>query len=561
LGRRGAILILAAFFMIAMLALLALTIDLGYVITAKSELQRATDAAALAGAGKLVDGTDVAQDAAFEYFARNPVGTGAVVDENWLSHLAEMRTQYQADNGFEIKVGHWSPNATTPRDQWFVESSDLPSTMKITASRKNLPLFFARAFGKDSFDLTAEAIARYQPRDIALVLDFSGSMSYDSQLRRIGQFGETARAKVENSLSQCWQDLGSPVYGKLTFAPQYVTLSKAWSYSTKSGTVTVTFRSNDVQVSCSGTISYNKLKLIFVDDSYQTLSVSGTSGTYSGSGGKTIDSVQVYNGSYSTTLTEDAAAIKSFFGLTDASYPYASGNWNDWINYVKTSSNVKGAGYANKYGYMTLMNWWLEVKRSHVDNPNLWKVRAQPVATVKDACGTFFDFIQEVESDDRVAFVMYDSLDETALIENQLTNNFDTVEETIQHRQAGHYKAQTNIAAGIEYGIKELDERGRLGAFKMIVLMTDGQANRPSSETYARQCVIQQAQVAADKHYPILAICLGDDADSDLLKTVAEMTKGRSFVVSGNQTVTDFGPVLLEVFRKIADARPLQIVQ
>ena len=55
----------------------------------------------------------------------------------------------------------------------------------------------------------------------------------------------------------------------------------------------------------------------------------------------------------------------------------------------------------------------------------------------------------------------------------------------------------TNIGDGIKNAREHLEDEGRTGAFKMMVVITDGKANRPSGVdpmTYA----IQQAQLAAD---------------------------------------------------------------
>src|SRR3954469_19119618 len=53
--RRGNVLVLTAFLMTAMIALLAFAIDLGYAYTARTELQRSADAAAIAAAWELID--------------------------------------------------------------------------------------------------------------------------------------------------------------------------------------------------------------------------------------------------------------------------------------------------------------------------------------------------------------------------------------------------------------------------------------------------------------------------------------------------------------------------
>lgn len=567
-SRKGAIAILSVFFLAAMMVVLAITIDLGYVTAARSELQRATDAAALAGAGGMIQGSDVARSQAFEYFSRNPLGgTTTYTADNWDQVAAAWLAAHP--NDFQLTLGQWDPsrlpgNDPTADDRFYNDASSPPSAIWVKTTRSDIPSFFAKALGIQSFAVTAQAVARYQPRDIALVLDFSGSMSYDSQLRRLTDFGVAARDRVEASLLECYQNLGSPSYGTLTFAPRYISASKTLTSGTKTGPVTVTFRSSDVQVTCGGTISYSKIVLTFSNGATQTFTTSGTSGTFAGTGsnsGKQINSVAVYNSTKSVSLADDYTTIKAALGLTSVAYPYPSGSWDSWIDYVKSSSYVKTAGYRKMYGFVTLINWWLESKASYAATPDLWKVRAQPIATVKDASGTFFDFISRVKTDDRVSFVMYNSAAQTALVENHLTTDFSAVANTIQHRQAGHYDSYTNIGAGIQYGIAELDANGRAGAFKMIVLMTDGNANKPTNESTAYNFAVQQAQVAASKHYPILTICLGEEADATLLQTIADTTNGAAFVITGGSTVTDYGPQLLEVFERIANARPLQIVK
>src|SRR5436190_533376 len=109
LRRRGNIIVLAAFLMIAMMAFLALAIDVGYRYSVQTELQRAVDSAALAGVQDLVNGVDEAQSAATEYLVRNPVGSSMTfIDENQLaSNLNTFKTQHAHD--FQMKFGTWDP--------------------------------------------------------------------------------------------------------------------------------------------------------------------------------------------------------------------------------------------------------------------------------------------------------------------------------------------------------------------------------------------------------------------------------------------------------------------
>lgn len=572
--RRGAVLVMAAFMMIVMMALLALSVDLGYVTTVHSELKRATDASALAGAGCLVDGTDVAHLEALKFRVRNPVGGGVVAEQdNWEQFAAWWLANHPDE--FKVQVGHWFGNNPKPQpgdedDPRFVESDQLPSAIRVRTLHKNAPLFFARVFGKDSFDVKSESVARYQPRDIALVLDFSGSMTDDSELRRIQEFGESARAAVESSLADCYADLDSPTYGSLQFTPQFLTVEGQPGGGCVAH-ITVTFRSADVYVQSDKDLS--NVVLQFSDGTTQRFEgLSGTTGTFRGTGGyynKRIDRLWVKSGcnesgegfGYGERFEDTAAVIKQAFGLDSVPYPYPSGSWDDYIDYVKTSSYVNSAGYRKKYGFMTLINYWLEKKPAYSQTPDLWKVRAQPIGTVKDCTGVFMNFIREVDVDDRVAFVLYNSSSQDARLEKQLTDDLDAVVDLVQHRQAGHYDSYTNIGAGIRVGLEELQARGRQGAFKMIVLMTDGMANKPVNESTGRSYALQQAQAVKAAGYPILCISLSNAADTALMQQIADITDGEHFNVPGGSSVTDYRDALLQVFRQIADHRPLVLVK
>ena len=77
----------------------------------------------------------------------------------------------------------------------------------------------------------------------------------------------------------------------------------------------------------------------------------------------------------------------------------------------------------------------------------------------------------------------------------------------------------------------------------------------------AYNSVISEAEAAADLNIPIVAISLGAGADTSLMEIVAEITKSRHFNVPGGQAVNDYREDLFQVFRAIADSRPLKLVQ
>ncbi len=476
-NRRGMMIVYTGIMLILLLAMVAFSVDLGYMYTLQSRLERSVDAAALAGAGALVDGNAAASDKAVEFLVRNPID-GTVVT-NGPSGIEALKTQFLADHPDELTIDAvlWDNASNT-----YVLGAELPNAVRVQMEYRDVPLFFGRVLGKDAFTIRAEAIATYQPRDIVLVLDLSGSMNDDSELRSIGKLSQ---ATIEDNLFQIWQELGSPTYGMLSFSPAYV-------------------------------------------------------------------------------ASDNNTEIMDALGLTNVPYPYPSGSWNDFINYVKSDGDVNNAGYRKKYGMLTLINYWLERRPRYSQTPDLWKVSAQPVTAVKDAVDVFIEFVSMVDTDDRMALAVYDSASGEGQLEIGLTSNYSQVGDTSRQRQAAHYHNMTNIAAGMKVARQELEQNARAGAFKMIVLLTDGNANWYQggyNTGAARAEVLNEANAAEADEFPVLTISLGAGADTGLMQDVADITGGIHFNVPGGQTVDQYRAGLMEVFKEIAGHRPLKLVK
>jgi uncharacterized membrane protein len=183
--------VLTAFLLIVLMGVIALSIDTGYMYTMKGQLDRSVDAAALAGTSVLIDGETAAQDMVVEYLVRNPLGkTGAIADDE---HFAALKAQWLEEHEEELDVtfGYWNPETRQ------LETALDPSAVRVVVAQAELPLFFARVFGRDRFGLRSSSIATYRPRDIMLVLDLSASMNDDSELKSIDLLG---REVVENNL-------------------------------------------------------------------------------------------------------------------------------------------------------------------------------------------------------------------------------------------------------------------------------------------------------------------------------------------------------------------------
>jgi len=123
----------------------------------------------------------------------------------------------------------------------------------------------------------------------------------------------------------------------------------------------------------------------------------------------------------------------------------------------------------------------------------------------------------------------------------------DTVLYELDRTSAG---GSTNIAEGMGLGVNVLNtispHYGRPGAAHVMVVMTDGQANRyPNYPNYhecwqedlwpdtgdtttdrAADCVMYYARVARDNAVVVYTISLGESADRELMAEVAELTGG-----------------------------------
>jgi Flp pilus assembly protein TadG len=152
--RRGTIAVLAAFFMVVLVALMAFAIDIGVVINSRNDMQRAADAGALAAALELASNPASTTDVGRQYVRLNSVVTSQLSD-------AEIA----------VEVGKWDKTTKS-----FSVSSLNADAVRITLQQSDQPLFFGRVLGTNQYNMNASAIATFKPRDIMLVLDYSGSM-------------------------------------------------------------------------------------------------------------------------------------------------------------------------------------------------------------------------------------------------------------------------------------------------------------------------------------------------------------------------------------------------
>ncbi|MEZ6136863.1 MAG: vWA domain-containing protein [Pirellulaceae bacterium] len=165
-NRRGAMLILVAFVIIILLIGAVFSVDVAYMHMVRAELRTATDAAARAGSEALArtQNPAAARAAAIDAAARNNVaGDGLTLRPG------------------DVRIGGLTSTAS---GRFTFDPGGNPLTAVSVVGRRDnssadgsVPLFFARIFSTNQFEPVQEATAAASVRDVALVLDISGSMS------------------------------------------------------------------------------------------------------------------------------------------------------------------------------------------------------------------------------------------------------------------------------------------------------------------------------------------------------------------------------------------------
>ena len=599
-ARRGVLAVLAVFVLVGAFAFVAFAVDTGLIVLTQTKMQNAADAAALAASQEITsavaeageDGGDATIDANSIAVANARSMAEQVVSANGAYIDPDIDVQF-GKRVFDEASGTWDI-------QWDVEPYNV---VRVTVRRDDadttqpdgeLPLSFGWAVGRPSVDVVATATAFVEARDIAVVLDYSGSMNYDSQFRSdtLSTLGQTA---VEANLYDIWEDLGSPTYGNLPYQPDYATVTKTPGAVKWTGpTIIATFSQ-----------AITSVKLYYTDGNNQTFSggSSGATKTYQGTSshaGKLIDNCRLYtsSSSYTTYSFYDTTTIKQALGLNSVTYPYPSGSWNNYIDYCRDSTNstswydsqVNACGYRRKFGMKTLVEFWIKHKKSYSQTPDLWKTRHYPFHAVKEGTSLLCSFLEDLDFGDHLGLVTYDT---NARIETVLSgtgmptvsfgsdwvsDNYTAIDTIQSHKQAGHYGDTTNIGGGIDNAITLLSDHGRYGARPTIILMTDGNANvkdnswslplgwdwdeltdydgngtadYTTTDAY-KLYAIGKAKEAVDLGFTVHTLCVGAGADTEMMEAIAFIGGGLCINVPGGTTIAEMEEDVLAAFRQIA---------
>lgn len=571
----------------------ALTIDVGNMYIVRTELQRTADAAALAAAAKLARyQAGITEEAAIaeaqRIVAANPVAAKVT----------------QIDPARDITFGRAVLDTHTGR-YTFQTSSAVPTAVKVQVRKTSdspngaVPFFFANFFGSEA-QMVASATAMIIPRDIAVVADLSGSMSYDSQLQH---YKETAInlwniwvclpvERGSNGTGNGWSPPGNapaidqrgrmyltptasvkgPVFGNmsnwgtLTIGANYDPTKDPGLYHIPYGTT-----SNDLNLSNRlATIGYNTSEIAAIlkgtndSSSYYPLRVQVALGLMywdSGLPGGLWSKV----GTKKTKSTNKDTKIDSNELTTLVSYPWPGGSWSEYINtYMRNTSSwmcQTNPNFKCRFGLKTFVNYMLESRRTWADNQDLANTPEQPLQAVKDAVRYCMDMLTVSETNDQVCLAVYAT---TARHEMDLSQAFTNVSGRLTGMQAAYYDNQTNMGGGIDQAIKELtSERARSNAAKIIFLLTDGIPNVNSSgdvdvasgQSYA----VSKATEAAGKGIQIYCVSVGAEANRSLMQQIAAIGGGEEFFAGGS--IDEYSARLKQIFGELGSRRPVRLIE
>lgn len=525
--RRGIFFALAAVCLFAALTFVGMSVDLGMITVTKTRMQSAADSAALAAAQEIVVGIrEAGEQGVTDVQAVQIIAAGAARD------MAEYVTQ---QNGFYLEkntdvslgnrilgddgVSYVETWGTPPYNMVKVDiRMDNPD---MTAPDAKLPLIFAPVTGTRAHKITTSATAFIESRDIVAVLDYSGSMSFDSIFRSdtVARLGKPA---VEDGLDDIWQALvdsnvrfsddlsiekfpatgfGSINSGYGTYVSSSTT-SSIYSQLGLEGSSGSSSANTDYYLDWTWTNGYGDGAHYFlIEGQYRWEKY--ISGPYASgvwriksdfTGGWWNPSDSEAPGYYTTSagtgyvpFPQEGTDSNGLKGKPSESESEAL--WHGYINYVK-GNDLNSYGYQKRYGYRTLMQYLIVKRRENEKSEDLWRAPIYPHHAMKEGITILASFLNNLGYGDHMGLVTYATtskietgIDEPGadsmidLGDNPLTSSVMDIDAIQRQKQPGHYNGSTAIGYGLEDAKDLLNDHGRYGAQKAILLMTDGQSN------------------------------------------------------------------------------------
>ena len=183
--RSGVALPLVVVSLVALLTCTALAVDVGMVAVAKTQCQAAADSAALAGA-RTLNGARISRTSTVGTGDNNYAAAAPAIVATATANRVLGQTVSSADvTAIVGKYYYQSSQAkfvAYPVDPGSVNDNQANWSLANATVRHSGPASFGASLGLGGFSTQASATAVHRPRDVSLVLDFSGSMRFGSLL-------------------------------------------------------------------------------------------------------------------------------------------------------------------------------------------------------------------------------------------------------------------------------------------------------------------------------------------------------------------------------------------
>lgn len=579
--RRASILVLSAFLLVVMIAILAFAIDLGYISLAKTQLQNAADSAALACAATMGQSASTGADTAIEYANKNYIGPHPVVVTN-----------------SDITYGTWDKDTNT----FIPVAQGISNAVRVTAradsrTSGSVPLFFAKLFNKNSADISASATATCNYRDICFVVDLSGSMNDDTDPNKTAGINSTYPGVGSAMVQAVFDDFGFGSYATAVSEsigkPLGVSSLSALTNTTSSPLL------NTKQPRTVNGASYT------VPTQYQILSTDTS----------TVRTKKAYSWVIDEQLAGKSGAA-NLRGVMRAAKPAPNSadtnNYNYWLSYL--SSNSSNIGYKSYVSFM--MSKGRDVRPSgsstlytplSINSPDCpyrpdttqkgntfnFPPREMPTHASRMAMIDALQIIKERNQNitnsteaDWVSIVTFDLTSDVVVL-HPLDSNYDSaMQDSTMLQACSDSQACTSTETGLSMAINHLTTNGRRGANKVVVLLTDGVPNlysssstkisnyitaNPNSNYYTsgsipQNAAMMQAATMLGNNWSVFPVELGLQGNADFMNRIYSITKGETtktvsspYDATGNPA--DYETNLITIFNDIISNPKLHLVQ
>jgi hypothetical protein len=516
-SRRGITLALAALLTVAVVGFVAFGTDVGRIVLVRTRLQAAADASAMAGAAQLGRSVDEVTAEAQQQAGCHQAGGRAV-----------------ALSPADVELGTWDSS-----ERRFTPTGSVGNAVRVTArcdgpAGGQTPLFFGAVLRRLSFHSKASAVAMVNPRDIAFVVDLSGSMNDDTEPcwasdaidRKFGAQGSVGSRRMQ----QVYDDFGfGPYPGRLEWIGKqpWGVKSDKYAYAELTGDggpLTGASIPAKYRISSSDKDVVRKAKAYSAIIDYQIARLMprakpapDSSGNY-GYWEKYLDYLIQPASSVSPKPSSSGSGRSG--GSRGSLPPCQSSDRIDRFNnpneeaFPHLTASVP-QGFRNQIGYRTYVQFMMDfgrdlrpaaatyapLSRHSPDCPRHDEVtaggtfsfppREQPVHSARRALIAAIQLVKEknrglgdMVERDRVSIVTFDGLSGGGpVIEQPLTTDYDAAMQACTRLQAvGDRGATRAVEAGLIAArdhIKPKDQggTGRTRADKFVVLLTDGAPN------------------------------------------------------------------------------------